>query len=89
MNDTCQGVKMLSPATFYPIPWESHRSFFTVSDELPDLMTSLDGAVLGAHVWNKLNAENPVSKKLQDRQLFANLAVTNCPKVFEAAPDLF
>lgn len=47
----------------------------------------LDDRVLGAHVWNKLSADQPVRKN--STQLFSRLARDHCPLIYSIAPDTF
>ena len=88
----CQGFLILPSHTFYPIIWQEWQKYFNTrdveNDHLLDDVASLKESV-AIHMWNSLSSKEKVQKSLKGRQLFAQLASSQCPITYQFAPETF
>ena len=72
MNEkNCQGIKVLNPEAFYPIPWEKWETYFKNG-------TFNFKKSYSAHLWGALSSKRPLDT-LEPQQLLYKLAMVHCP----------
>ena len=73
---------MLPSHTFYPIKWKEWKKYFdTRKIENFNLLNdteALQKSAIAIHIWNKLSSEEKAQKSLRGRQLFTQLAHSQC-----------
>ncbi|XP_076285843.1 lactosylceramide 4-alpha-galactosyltransferase-like [Lasioglossum baleicum] len=81
----CQGFKVFSPSTFYPIHFRKWRKYFETKDKNAT-MKMLENSI-AIHVWNKLSKSKPVH--VNSNVPYAIIARQHCPRVFKNCGDTF
>ena len=76
--EICQGIKVLPPEAFYPIPWRQWRQYFDES-QTPVVLKKLEGSFI-AHVWGKHSSQE---KLKSSGSAFSHLARDHCPMTFK------
>ena len=88
----CNGFLILPSHTFYPIIWQEWQKYFNTrqkeNENLLNETTVLKQSV-AIHIWNKMSSKEKAQKSLKGRQLFTQLAFSQCPISYQFAPETF
>ena len=88
----CKGFLILPSHTFYPIIWQEWQKYFNTrqkeNENLWNETTVLKQSV-AIHIWNKMSSKEKAQKSLKGRQLFTQLAFSQCPVTYQFAPETF
>ena len=79
--ESCQGITVLHPEAFYPIPWREWTKFYIESEEM-DLPQS--NKTYSFHLWGK-HSSHIALESVSNKTLLFRLAQKHCPLTFEFA----
>ena len=91
-NRIYQSKIILPSHTFYPIIWQEWQKYFNTRDvENENLLydTTVLNKSVAIHIWNKMSSKEKAQKSLKGRQLFTQLAFSQCPITYQFAPETF
>jgi lactosylceramide 4-alpha-galactosyltransferase len=77
--DKCQGITVLQPEAFYPIPWRQWRDYF--EEEVSEIVLKKLNESFIAHVWGKHSSGVPFNGLVP--HAYSILARKHCPITFE------
>ena len=91
-REVCRDFEVLEPYTFHPVHWSWSTDFFKprkASEKLNWLKDDEQNnkIILGAHIWNSLNGHMKAVK--DSNQIYIQLIRSQCPLIYEMAPQFF
>ena len=89
---TCPGFNVLPASSFHPVTHFEMEKLFTQlttneNDSEAKSISWLTEKVVGVHVWNRMNKDDPIYKNAT--HAYNRLARDHCPHIFSTAPETF
>ncbi len=87
---SCPGFDVLPSPSFHPVHHFQMEKLFAepTANETEEMPISwLTDQVIGVHVWNRMNKDDPIYKKA--KHPYKRLVRDHCPLVFSISPEIF
>jgi hypothetical protein len=91
-RSACRDFDVLAPHTFHPIPNTMTKYFFdsrSSSEEEIEwpINDEKSQEIIATHIWNSLTG--PLIAEKNSNQFYVQLAQSQCPLIYEIAPQSF